>query len=65
MACLIDATEEYFYLKAKMCCKYRYCNNCPLSKQRNSQHLTCSTLERENPEKAFKIVKKWSEENDT
>lgn len=64
MSSLIDVTDEYYRLKAKMCCKYR-CNNCPLSKQRNSQHLACNILERENPEKAFKIVKKWSEENDT
>lgn len=53
-------TDEYFRLKAKMCRKYR-CKNCPLSKHRNSQHLTCSTLERENPEKALEIVKKWNE----
>ena len=53
-------TDEFFRLKAKMCRKYR-CKNCPLSKHRNSQHLTCSTLERENPEKALEIVKKWNE----
>ena len=64
MRTLIDVTDEYYRLKAKMCCKYR-CNNCPLSKHRNSQHLTCNTLEREYPEKAFEIVKKWSDENDT
>ena len=63
MRTLIDVTDEYYRLKAKMCCKYR-CNNCPLSKHRNLQHLTCSTLERKKPEKAFEIVKKWSEEND-
>lgn len=59
-------TDEYFHLKAKMCISIGCCcANCLLSRHIKSRLIKCNTLEREKPEKAFEIVKKWSEENDT
>lgn len=57
-------TDEYLHLKAKMCMNYR-CGHCPLSCRANSKYFSCRTLEREKPDEAIRIVKKWSEENDT
>lgn len=56
-----NLSDEYFHLKAKMCISIGCCcANCLLSR-----HIKCNTLEREEPDEAIRIVKKWSEENDT
>ena len=57
-------TDEYFHLKARICIKVG-CNNCPLTRRERSRFIKSNTLEREKPEKALEIVKKWNEENDT
>lgn len=56
-------TDEYFHLKARICIKVG-CNNCPLTRRERSRFIKCNTLEREKPDEAIRIVKKWSEEND-
>lgn len=62
-------TENYFAEKRRMTkrsanglCKLG-CSNCPLCSVSNNKGLTCTDFEAFYPEKAIKIVQKWSDEH--
>lgn len=72
---MIDCTktENYFAEKARMTrateseyeiCKIN-CKKCPLYPTNNwtSENLSCVSFEKRYPEKAIKIVQKWSDEH--
>lgn len=60
-----NLSDKYFHLKARMCISIGCCcANCPLSRHIKSRLIKCNTLEREEPDKALRIVKKWGEENE-
>lgn len=68
---MIDCTktENYFIEKRRMTkrtanglCKLG-CSNCPLYSRSNNKGLTCTDFEAFYPEKAIKIVQKWSDEH--
>ena len=62
-------TENYFIEKSRMTkrqknviCKLD-CSDCPLSSSNNGTGISCTNLEMSYPEKAIKIVQKWSDEH--
>lgn len=44
-------------------CAGTECGDCPLSKWKNGQNLSCAKLEFKYPLKATEIVRKWAEEH--
>lgn len=66
-------TENYFAEKQRMTKKHKLnhggyacklnCADCPLSHLNNGSTMLCSDFETFYPEKAIKIVQKWSNEH--
>lgn len=66
-------TENYFAEKQRMTKKHKLnyggyacklnCADCPLSHFNNDSKMLCSDFETFYPEKAIKIVQKWSDEH--
>lgn len=62
-------TQNYFIEKLRMTkrtknglCKIK-CSNCPLCSNNNGEGLSCPDFEMYYPEKAVKVVQRWSDEH--
>lgn len=56
-------TVNYFAERQRMCRSGISCAKCPLENRNNGVGISCAPLEREYPDKAIKIVQKWSDEH--
>lgn len=68
---MIDCSKTANYLSEKLrmtkrtkngLCKIK-CSNCPLCSNNNGEGLSCPTFEMYYPEKAVKVVQRWSNEH--
>jgi hypothetical protein len=55
-------TNTYLTEKKKICDGHDACQTCPLGYALNGMNCNCDDFELANPQKAIKIVQKWSDE---